>query len=60
MTPSAADLFHGAAINYHYLLAEVDRNKMHVTMHRVEIGADGKERWSKPDQVTIKVPRRLP
>ena len=39
---------------------EVDRDKMHITMHRVEISADGKEHWSEPDQVTIKVPRRLP
>lgn len=57
---TASDLFHGPAINYHYLLAEVDRDKMHITMHRVEISADGKEHWSEPDQVTIKVPRRLP
>lgn len=58
--PTSADLFHGPDINYHYLLAEVDRDKMRITMHRVEIGVDSREHWSEPDQVTIKVPTRLP
>jgi hypothetical protein len=48
------DLYKGAAINYHYLLAEVDRNQVKITMNRVEI-KDGKETWTQPDSVTIPV-----
>jgi hypothetical protein len=49
------DLFQDNRVNYHYLLAEVDGNKMAVTMNRIEI-TDGKASWSKPDSVTIIAP----
>ena len=48
------DLYHGAPINYHYLLADVSANSMKITMNRVEID-NGKEVWTQPDQVTISV-----
>lgn len=52
-TPS--DLFQSKTINYHYLLAEVSKNGMKITMNRVEI-VNGKAVWTQPDSVTINVP----
>jgi len=52
---SPGDLYRGAPINYHYLLAEVSATSMKVTMNRVEID-NGKEVWTQPDQVTITAP----
>lgn len=52
-TPS--DLFQSTTINYHYLLAEVSRDSMKITMNRVEF-LNGKATWTKPDFVTINVP----
>jgi Icc-related predicted phosphoesterase len=52
-TPS--DLFQSATINYHYLLGEVSKDSMKITMNRIEI-VDGKAVWTQPDSVTIKVP----
>jgi len=46
------DLFTGKGVNYHYLLVEVDKGKLKVTMNRVEI-AGGKPIWTQPDSVTI-------
>jgi acid phosphatase type 7 len=53
------DLYKDPGVNYHYLLAEVDHNRLTVTMHKVEI-KDGKETWSLPDCVTIAAPAALP
>jgi acid phosphatase type 7 len=53
------DLYKDPGVNYHYLLAEVDHNRLTVTMHKVEI-KDGKQIWSKPDCVTITAPAALP
>lgn len=50
-----SDLFQSTTINYHYLLAEVSKDSMKVTMNRVEI-VGGKAVWTKPDSVTINVP----
>jgi Icc-related predicted phosphoesterase len=49
------DPFQSKEINYHYLLVEVDHGKLTVTMNRLEL-ADGKEKWSQPDSVSIAVP----
>jgi hypothetical protein len=49
---SADDSFQNAEINYHYLLVEVRREKLKVTMNRVEI-KDGVAKWTRPDSVVI-------
>ena len=52
-TPS--DLFQSTTINYHYLLAEVSKDSMKITMNRIEM-VNGKAVWTQPDSVTINVP----
>lgn len=49
------DLFQSTTINYHYLLAEVSKYSMKVTMYRIEM-VDGKAAWTTPDSVTITLP----
>ncbi len=49
------DPFQSNQINYHYLLVQVDRGKLSVTMNRVDL-TTGKAVWTQPDQVTITVP----
>jgi Icc-related predicted phosphoesterase len=53
------DPMFGKAVNYHYLLVEVDRGKMKVTMNRLEL-ANGKATWSTPDSVEITAPTAMP
>jgi len=50
-----SDPYQSNGINYHYLLVEVDHEKLKITMNRVEI-ADGKPAWTQPDSVTITAP----
>lgn len=52
---SPDDKFQSTDINYHYLLAEVTRDTMTITMHRLQL-QDGKATWSEPDRVKIVVP----
>jgi len=47
------DLFPSKEINFHYLLVEVDRGKMVITMNRFD---EEKQTWSQPDSTTITVP----
>jgi Icc-related predicted phosphoesterase len=49
------DLYQDKGVNYHYLLVEVSAERLEVTMDKLEI-ADGKEKWSKPDVVTVSAP----
>jgi Icc-related predicted phosphoesterase len=49
------DLFPDTHVNYHYLLVEVNRGKISVTMNRLELNG-GKASWTKPDSTTIMVP----
>lgn len=51
----STDLFQGKGVFYHYLLVEVDRNQMTVTMNRLEL-KDGKEVWTQPDVAKFIVP----
>jgi Icc-related predicted phosphoesterase len=55
----SGDPLFGKAVNYHYLLVEVDRGKMKITMHRLEM-ADGKADWTTPDSVEITAPAAMP
>jgi acid phosphatase type 7 len=51
---ASGDPFQSNSINYHYLLAEVDRGKLKITMNRVEL-TSGKAEWSHPDSVNMTV-----
>jgi hypothetical protein len=53
------DPMSGKDVNYHYLLVEVDRGKMKVTMNRLEL-ANGKATWTTPDSVEITTPAAMP
>jgi acid phosphatase type 7 len=53
------DPLFGKDVNYHYLLIEVDRGKMKVTMNRVEL-AGGKATWTTPDSVEITTLKAMP
>jgi 3',5'-cyclic AMP phosphodiesterase CpdA len=50
------DPFQSMEINYHYLLVEDSGPQIKVTMNRLQLGADGKEVWTTPDQVQISIP----
>ena len=52
------DPFQSKQINYHYLLVEVDRQQMKVTMNRIDL-TTGKAVWTQPDSVTIAVPKAV-
>jgi len=49
------DPFQSKEINYHYLMVEVDRQQLKVTMNRIQL-TDGKAVWTQPDSVKISVP----
>lgn len=51
----ADDPFQSREVNYHYLVAEVDRGKLKVTMHRLDL-TSGTAVWTQPDSVTISAP----
>jgi acid phosphatase type 7 len=49
------DPFQSKEVNYHYLLVEVDRGRLKITMHRLDL-TSGTAVWTQPDSVTISVP----
>jgi acid phosphatase type 7 len=55
----AGDPLFDKAVNYHYLMVEVDRGKMKITMNRLEL-ANGKATWTTPDAVEIATPTAIP
>jgi hypothetical protein len=50
------DPYQSKEINYHYLLVEVDRQQLSITMNRLQL-INGKEVWTQPDSVKITVPQ---
>ena len=50
-----SDPYQSKEINYHYLLVEVDHQKLKVIMNRLQL-VNGKSVWTQPDSVTITVP----
>ena len=49
------DPFQSKEVNYHYLMVEVDRKQVTVTMNRLDL-ATGKPVWTQPDTVKISAP----
>jgi acid phosphatase type 7 len=52
---AAEDPFQSKEVNYHYLLVEVDRGSLKITMHRLDL-TTGTAVWTQPDSVAISVP----
>ena len=51
---SPDDPLHNYEVNYHYLLVEVNGDSAKVTMNRLDL-VDGKPKWTRPDEVKIKL-----
>jgi Icc-related predicted phosphoesterase len=49
------DPFQSKEVNYHYLVVDVDRGRLKITMHRLDL-TKGKAVWTEPDSVAIAVP----
>jgi hypothetical protein len=52
------DPFPDKNINYHFLVANVERGRLTATMNRLELSG-GKASWTKPDSLTVTVPAAL-
>jgi Icc-related predicted phosphoesterase len=59
MPRKPGDPLFGKDVNYHFLLVEVDRGKMKITMNRLEL-ANGKATWTTPDKLEITTPAAMP
>jgi acid phosphatase type 7 len=55
ITRAPDDPFQSKEINYHFLLVEVDHQKLKITMNRLELN-NGKAVWTQPDSVKITLP----
>ena len=49
------DPFQGKGVNYHYLMVDVDRSSLQITMHRIDL-TSGTAVWTEPDSITISAP----
>ncbi|HKM47747.1 MAG TPA: metallophosphoesterase [Terriglobales bacterium] len=49
------DPFQSKEVNYHYIMVDVDRGSLKITMHRLDL-TSGKDVWTEPDSVAISVP----
>jgi len=47
--------FQSKEVNYHYIMVDVDRGSLKITMHRLDL-TSGQAVWTEPDSVTISVP----
>jgi hypothetical protein len=52
ITRKADDLYKDSGINYHYLLVQVDKSRVQVTMKKVEFEGS-KAVWTQPDEIVI-------
>lgn len=52
---NADDPIQSKEVNYHYLLVEVDRGSLKITMHRLDL-TSGTAVWTQSDSVAISVP----
>jgi Icc-related predicted phosphoesterase len=53
------DPYQDPGVNYHFLLVQVDHNRLTVTMHKVELEG-AKEVWTQPDSLSITAPAAVP
>ncbi|MGA7444788.1 MAG: metallophosphoesterase [Candidatus Sulfotelmatobacter sp.] len=49
------DPFQSKEVHYHYLMVEVDRGSLKITMHRLDL-TSGTAIWTQPDSVAISAP----
>jgi hypothetical protein len=49
------DPFQSKEVNYHYIMVDVDRGSLKITMHRLDL-TSGTPVWTEPDSVAISVP----
>ena len=49
------DPFQSKDVNYHYLMVDVDRGSLKITMHRLDL-TSGTAVWTEPDSITISAP----
>jgi acid phosphatase type 7 len=49
------DPYQSKEVNYHYIMVDVDRGSLKITMHRLDL-TSGKAVWTEPDSVAISVP----
>jgi Icc-related predicted phosphoesterase len=52
---AVGDPFQSKDVNYHYLMVDVDRGSLKITMHRLDL-TRGTAVWTQPDSVTISLP----
>ncbi len=55
ITRDKDDPFQSKEVNYHYLMVDVDRGNLKITMHRLDM-TSGTAVWTEPDSVTVSVP----
>jgi Icc-related predicted phosphoesterase len=55
ITRAKDDPFQSKEVNYHYIMVDVDRGSLKITMHRLESN-NGTAVWTVPDSVTISAP----
>jgi Icc-related predicted phosphoesterase len=55
----SGDPLFGKEVNYHYLMVEVDRGTMKITMNRLEM-VNGKPVWTTPDSIEIAASAAMP